>query len=147
MIWKPNVTVAAVVERAGRFLLVEEDIENQRVINQPAGHWDEGETLLDAVIRETWEETGLRFTPRALIGVYAWQRPNDVTYLRFAFAGDVEGRDDARPPDPTIVRTLWWSAEEMRDASQRLRGPHVLRAVEDHLGGSHHPLDVIRHLA
>src|SRR5512139_1109885 len=102
--WKPHVTVAAVVERDGRFLVVEENVEGHIVFNQPAGHVEQGESLLEAVERETVEESGRTFTPEALIGLYSWTNAgNDITYLRFAFTGGVSERDPARKLDEGII--------------------------------------------
>src|ERR1700686_411100 len=97
MVWKPDVTVAAVIERSGRFLLVEERIRGRLVLNQPAGHLEDGEELLDAVIRETLEETAWQFTPEGLLGIYQWRSPRGHTTLRFAFTGSVQGSDADRP--------------------------------------------------
>lgn len=142
-IWTPHVTVAAVVERDGRFLLVDEETDEGRLRNQPAGHWEPGESLLDAVIRETREETGLEFTPRALVGVYRWYSASrDVTYLRFAFSGDVRGTEDARPTDPAVYGVLWQTIDEIRRTPETLRGPQVRACFEDYLAGRRWPLDL-----
>src|SRR6202161_4805857 len=113
MVWKPDVTVAAVVERGGRFLLVEERIRGRLVLNQPAGHLEDGEALLDAVVRETLEETGWQFTPEALLGVYQWRSSRGHTTLRFAFTGSVQGYDAARPLDPPIEAPPWLAREAL----------------------------------
>jgi 8-oxo-dGTP pyrophosphatase MutT (NUDIX family) len=113
MVWKPDVTVAAIIERSGRFLLVEERIRGRLVLNQPAGHLEDGEALLDAVIRETLEETAWQFTPEALLGVYQWRSARGHTTLRFAFTGTVQGYDAGRPLDPPIVTTHWLAPEEI----------------------------------
>ncbi|MGH7803960.1 MAG: NUDIX hydrolase [Candidatus Binatia bacterium] len=146
-LWTPHVTVAAVVEREGRFLLVDEETDQGRLYNQPAGHWDPGETLLEAVVRETREETGLRFTPRSLVAIHHWHDPsNDFTYLRFSFAGDVEGDESARSVEPSIYGLVWMTVDEIRAANDRMRGPQVLACVENHLGGRRVPLDLIERL-
>jgi ADP-ribose pyrophosphatase YjhB (NUDIX family) len=146
MIWKPNVTVAAVVESGGRFLLVEEDTERGRLYNQPAGHLDEGESLIDAVARETLEETAHRFEPTELLGVYQYRSAADqVTYIRFAFTGVVTGHDAARALDTGIVRAVWLAPEEIRAEAARHRSPLVMRCVDDYLSGKRHPLSVLRH--
>ena len=146
MIWKPNVTVAAVVERDGRFLLVEEETGDGIRFNQPAGHLDEGESLLQAVARETLEETAYHFVPRFLVGVYQWRRPaGDVTYLRFAFGGVVTGHEPQRPLDEGILRTWWFTGAELAARSERHRSPLVARCVEDYLAGRRYPLDLITH--
>src|SRR5262245_16394765 len=104
MVWKPNVTVAAVIEHAGSFLLIEEETERGRLFNQPAGHLEPGESLLEAVVRETLEESAHSFRPTALVGVYQWHQASaDTTYLRFAFTGEVTGHDPARALDTGIV--------------------------------------------
>jgi 8-oxo-dGTP pyrophosphatase MutT (NUDIX family) len=143
MVWKPDVTVAAIIERSGRFLLVEERIRGRLVLNQPAGHLEDGEALLDAVIRETLEETAWQFTPEALLGVYQWRSTRGHTTLRFAFTGSVHGYDAARPLDPPIVTTHWLAREEIAQRAARLRTPLVLRCVEDYLAGRRLPLDVL----
>ena len=146
MIWKPNVTVAAVVERGGRFLLVEEDTGRGRLLNQPAGHLDPGESLIDAVARETLEETAHSFEPTALLGVYQYRSaPEDVTYLRFAFTGDLTGHDPGRGLDTGIVRALWLSPEEIRRDPGRHRSPLVMRCVDDYLAGRRYPLSALYH--
>src|SRR3989344_2299664 len=114
MIWKPNTTVAAIVEQNGKFLLVEEETANGVRLNQPAGHLEEGETMLQAVVRETSEETAYDFTPESLLGVYHWRRPNkDITYLRFAFIGKVSGHNSAQKLDDGIIRAVWLSLDEI----------------------------------
>jgi 8-oxo-dGTP pyrophosphatase MutT (NUDIX family) len=146
MIWKPHVTVAAVVERDGRFLLVEEDTERGRLYNQPAGHLDEGESLLRAVARETLEETAYTFEPRGLLGVYQYHSGADsVTYIRFAFTGDITGHDAGRALDTGIVRAVWLAPDEIRGQSSRHRSPLVMRCVDDYLAGRRHPLSVLHH--
>ena len=147
MIWKPNVVVAAIIERDGKFLLVEEMAEGQLVLNQPAGHLDEGESLLQAVVRETLEETAWHFTPESLLGVYRWQHPSKgVTYLRFAFTGRVTHHDDGRALDHDIVRALWLSPEEIRAEHARHRSPQVQRCLNDYLAGQRYSLDLLKDL-
>jgi 8-oxo-dGTP pyrophosphatase MutT (NUDIX family) len=143
MVWKPDVTVAAVIERDGRFLLVEERIRGQLVLNQPAGHLEDGEALIDAVVRETLEETAWQFTPEALLGIYQWRSPRGHTTLRFAFIGSVHGYDAARPLDAPIVTTHWLAREEIAQRSARLRTPLVLSCIEDYLAGRRLPLDAL----
>lgn len=145
-IWKPNVTVAALIEQDGRFLLVEEETEDGLRLNQPAGHLDEGESLVAACVREALEETAWNFVPKALVGVYQWQRPRgDITYLRFAFAGEVGAHDAGRALDDGIVRALWMTPAEIAASRSRHRSPLILQCVEDWLGGRRFPLDLIRH--
>ena len=146
MIWKPNVTVAAVVERDGRFLLVEEDTERGRLFNQPAGHLEPGESLIEAVAREALEETAYSFTPAALIGVYHYHHAaDDTTYLRFAFTGEVTGPDPGRALDTGIVRAVWLDLEAIRLESPRHRTPLVMRCIEDYRAGRRYPLAILHH--
>lgn len=147
-IWKPNVTVAAVVERDGRFLLVEEETEAGLRFNQPAGHLDEGESLVTACARETMEETAWNFVPTALVGVYQYRRPDRaVTYLRFAFCGTLGEEEVGRPLDSGIVRAVWLTAEEIVATAGRHRSPLVVQSVHDYQAGRRFPLDLIRHHA
>jgi len=146
--FRPAVTVAAIVEQGGRYLLVEEETPEGLRLNNPAGHLDPGESPLQGVVREALEETARRFEPTALVGVYLsrFQRPalnEDVTYLRIAFCGDIGEPDTGRTLDTGIVRTLWMTPDEIRASSERHRSPLVLRCVEDHLAGRRHPLDTI----
>ncbi len=146
MLWKPNVTVAAVAERGGRFLLVEEETEHGRRFNQPAGHLDPDETLLQAVMRETLEETACTFEPAALLGVYQYrQQSGDVTYLRFAFTGEITSEAEGRALDHGIIRALWMTPDEIRSAAGRHRSPLVMRCIEDYLAGRRYPLDLLHH--
>jgi ADP-ribose pyrophosphatase YjhB (NUDIX family) len=141
-VWKPSVTVAALVERDGRFLLVEEEDAGEHVINQPAGHWEPGETLEEACAREALEESACRFVPRSLVGVYRWLAPaQGITYLRFAYAGDFGGFEEGRRLDQGIVRALWLTPAEIR--ASRLRTPLVWRCVEDYLAGRRYPLGLV----
>ncbi len=150
--WKPSVTVAAVIERDGRFLLVEEHTAEGLRLNNPAGHLDPGEGPLEGVVRETLEETTHAFTPTALVGVYLsrFQRPGragqpdeDITYLRFAYSGELGEALPGRELDTGIVRTLWMTPEEIRANAARLRSPLVLRCMEDHLSGQRYPLSLV----
>ena len=148
--WKPNVTVAAVIERAGRFLLIEEETEDGLRFNQPAGHLDPGESLVDACARETLEETAGRFRPTALVGVYQWPRPRktntgDITYLRFAFAGELGEEDTGRALDAGIVRALWLTPGEIEASKVSHRSPLIWQCVQDYLAGRRYPLELIRH--
>jgi 8-oxo-dGTP pyrophosphatase MutT (NUDIX family) len=145
--WLPHVTVAAIVERDGRFLVVEEHTVDGLRLNQPAGHLEAGETLLDAVIRETLEETAHPFTPDALVGMYMthFERPGSegVTYLRFTYCGTGGEADAQRALDPDIVRTLWMSADELRACPERHRTPLVMQCLDDYLAGRRFPLDFV----
>lgn len=144
--WKPSVTVAAVIERDGRYLLVEEHTPEGLRLNNPAGHLDPGESPAQGVARETLEETAHTFTPHALVGVYLsrFQRgTQDITYLRFAFCGELGPLVAGRSLDHGIVRTLWLTPDEVRASAARHRSPLVLRCMEDHLAGRRYPLDLL----
>lgn len=145
-IWKPNVTVAALIEREGRFLLVEEETDEGLRFNQPAGHLDEGESLVAACAREALEETAWQFRPTALVGIYQWPRPQrDITYLRFAFSGELGAHEEGRPLDTGILRAVWMTPAEMRATAARHRSPLILQCVDDYLAGRRFPLDLVRH--
>ncbi len=146
-IWKPSVTVAAIIEHEGRFLLVEEETSDGIRFNQPAGHLDPCESLIEAVSREALEETAHEFVPDALVGVYmsrylSNRTGDDVTYLRFAFSGRVGARHD-RPLDEGILRAVWMSLDELRSCREKHRSPLVMQCVEDYLGGQRSPLSTI----
>ena len=144
--WKPSVTVAAVVERDGRFLLVEEHTDRGQLFNQPAGHLDPGESLVRAVARETLEETACTVEPTGLLGVYQYHSSaDDVTYIRFAFTGEITAHDAARALDHGIVRAAWLTPDEIRRESARHRSPLVMRCIDDYLAGRRYPLDVLYH--
>jgi 8-oxo-dGTP pyrophosphatase MutT (NUDIX family) len=139
-----SVTVAAVVERDGRFLLVEEETDEGLRLNQPAGHLEPGESLLAGVARETLEETAWRFAPGWLLGVYRWEHPGtEVTYVRFAFGGSLVDHNPARRLDQGIVRAVWFTPDELRLQSARHRSPLVQRCVEDYQAGRRYPLDLL----
>lgn len=145
--WLPHVVAAAIVERDGKFLLVEEHTAEGLRLNQPAGHWERGETLLDAVRRETLEETAHRVEPSALIGCYTTHYPRrDITYLRFAYVCDVTGFEPERPLDDGIVRAVWLTPEEIATHPTPHRSPLVMRCVEDYLAGRRFPLDFVHHV-
>ena len=162
--WKPNVTVAAVIARDGRFLLVEEETADGIRFNQPAGHLEDGESLLDAVVRETLEETRYVFRPSALVGIYQWPRPQGertqsptqlptqqpqdrITYLRFAFAGEIVGEEKDRPLDAGIIAPRWLTLDEVKETAARHRSPLILQCIADLAAGKRYPLDLIRHYA
>ena len=141
-VWKPSVTVAAVIERGGRFLLVQEKIRGQLVLNQPAGHLDPGESLPAACRREVMEETAHPFEPTALVGVYRWRDPRqDFTFLRFSFRGNVRVAEN-RPLDKEIVAVHWLTLEEIRRRRAEHRSPLVQQCVDDFLAGRNYPLEV-----
>jgi len=145
--WSPHIVVATVVERDGRFLLIEERINEQRVLNQPAGHWEPGETLVEAARRETLEEAGWDVEPTHLLGVYEWQ-PASLPYpfVRFAFAATPLRHHPDRPLDAGIERALWMTPDEILQAEPRWRSPSVQTCIADFQAGVHYPLDLIRHL-
>lgn len=148
MIWKPHVTVAAVLERDGRFLLVEEETDSGIRYNQPAGHLEFGESLADAVIRETIEETGHHVIPEFLVGIYNWHNAErDITYLRFAFGGVVTRHEAERPLDAGIIAAHWLTIDEIRALTPRHRSPMVMRCFDDWLAGKRYPLGVVTHYA
>lgn len=146
--WKPSVTVAAVVERDGRFLLVEEHTPEGLRLNNPAGHLEPGESLAEAFARETLEETATSFTPTALVGVYQARllpanSTETLTYLRFAFCGTLDDFHPERKLDHGIKRTLWMTPAEIRASTHRHRSPMLLRCVEDYLAGRRFPMDLV----
>jgi phosphatase NudJ len=154
--WKPNVTVAAVIERTvdgmQKFLLVEEETRDGLRLNNPAGHLDPGESPQQACARETLEETAFHFTPTALVGIYlsrfervqpGHDKPLDVTYLRFTFCGELGEHVAGQPLDHGIVRTVWMSADEIRACVPRHRSPLLLTSLDDYLAGRRFPLDLI----
>jgi len=143
MEWNPDVTVAAIVVRDSRFLMVEERISGRLVLNQPAGHLEDRETLLDAAIREAREETAWRFHPTALVGTYLWRSPAGRSFLRFAFCGDVDDHRPQQALDKGIVRAVWMTRAELLAQPARLRSPLVMRCIEDFLQGRRQPLDSV----
>lgn len=145
---RPHITVAAVVEQDGRFLFVEERSSGRIVFNQPAGHVEHGENLLDAVVRETWEETAWRFEPKGLSGIYQWTSPeNQVTYLRFCFTGSCHGHDPQQALDTGIIRTWWLTREELVARNRQHRSPLVLRCIDDYQAGKYYPLELYTDIA
>ena len=150
--WTPSVTVAAIIEADGRYLLVEEQTPEGLRLNNPAGHLERGESPLQAVVREALEETARPFAPESLVGVYLarFERPprgdraaEDITYLRFAFAGRAGDAIPGRALDAGIERTLWLTLDEVRASTARHRSPLVLRCIEDHAAGRRHALDAV----
>lgn len=142
---RPDLTVAAVIQRDGEFLLVEERVGTRLVFNQPAGHVERGEQLIAAVVRETLEETAWHFKPESLVGVYFWEQPDKQrTFMRFAFAGHVTDHDSTRRLDRGIERAVWMSYEDIVARTSRLRSPMVLRCIEDYLSGQRFPMELIK---
>jgi len=151
--WQPDVTVATVVVDGGRLLMVEETVGGKLVLNQPAGHLEPDETLIEAALRETREETGWDVRLTAFVGAYQWKAPANPDgtggrhYLRFAFAAEPVAHDPSRTLDEGIVRALWMTPSELQAAQARHRSPLVWRVAADFLGGRRHPLEITQHLA
>ena len=144
--FRPSVTVAAVVERDGRYLLVEEHTPEGLRLNNPAGHLEPGESPLEGVVREALEETACRFAPQALVGVYLarlHRGDEDITYLRFAFCGTVDDPEPGRALDRGIVRTLWLTPQEIEASRERHRSPLLWQCVADHIAGRRYPLQLL----
>ncbi|OOG46644.1 NUDIX hydrolase [Polaromonas sp. A23] len=150
--WKPSATVAAIIERQGKFLLVEEHTQDGLRLNNPAGHLDQGESPVQGCIRETLEETAFHFTPDALVGIYMSRferavpgqtHPLDITYLRFAFCGTLGAEVEGQALDEGIVRTVWMTPEEIRACAHLHRSPLLLTCMEDYLSGKRFPLELI----
>jgi 8-oxo-dGTP pyrophosphatase MutT (NUDIX family) len=150
--WRPSVTVAAIIEDKGKFLLIEEHTPEGLKLNNPAGHLDPGESPIDACAREALEESAYLFTPTFLVGLYLsrFQRSHsdtntleDITYLRFAFGGTLGAFQPHLKLDQGIVRTLWLTAQEIRSSQASHRSPLILQCMEDHLRGQRFPLDMI----
>ncbi|MGO4220367.1 NUDIX hydrolase [Lysobacter sp. TAF61] len=151
--WQPDVTVATIVVDGGRLLVVEESVGGRLVLNQPAGHLEPDESLLEAALRETLEETGWHVRLTAFVGAYQWKAPDNGDgsggrhYLRFAFAAEPVRHDPARPLDDGIVRAVWMTPSQLQAARDRHRSPLVWRAAADFLAGHRHPLELVQHLA
>jgi 8-oxo-dGTP pyrophosphatase MutT (NUDIX family) len=150
--WNPSVTVAAIVEKNGLYLLIEEHTQEGLRLNNPAGHLDPGESLIEACARECLEETAHPFQPKQLVGIYQsrFRRAakdgnpaEEITYVRFAFTGEVSERIAERALDDGIVRVLWLSLEDVRASAERHRSPLVLQCIEDHAKGQRFPMDLI----
>ena len=152
--WKPSVTVAAVIAKSfdgvEKFLLVEEETRDGLCLNNPAGHLDPGESPAQGCARETLEETAFHFKPTALVGVYMsrFERVQadgilDITYLRFAYCGELGAHVEGQPLDEGIVRTVWLTADEIRASAPRHRSPLLIRCMEDYLAGRRYPLDMV----
>jgi len=143
-VWKPHATVAAIIERDKRFLIVEEMSAGKTVYNQPAGHLDPGESLITAAIRETQEETAWQFTPEYISGIYRWdQNATDRCFLRVAFVGTCKNHDKDQSLDNGIIRAIWLTRDELAKNTDKLRSPMVLRCIDDYLDGKKYPLDLL----
>ena len=144
MLWTPHATVAAIVERDGKFLFVEELSNGERVFNQPAGHIDENEAIQNAVIRETFEEAGCKVRPESLVGIYTYKAPsNGVTYYRFCYACKLIKEDVNAKLDTDIIAAHWLTLEELSAKQEQMRSPLVLKCLEDYLAGKRFPLALI----
>ncbi len=147
MTWKPHVTVAAVIEEHGKFLLVEELVDGKKVLNQPAGHLEPNESFLNAVIRETEEETATIFSPEYLVGLYRWiLTEKNRTYIRLSFAGKILKTLENQPLDTDIIRTRWLTYEEIIQQKEQLRSPLVLECIDDYRQGKRFPLEFLKEL-
>jgi len=145
MIWKPNVTVASIIEVDGKFLMVEEESASGPVLNQPAGHLEPNESMQCAVIRETLEETGHAFTPSAVVGSYLWRnQENETTYFRTTFCGNVCLETVKDTLDDGIIQAIWMSLDDIKKNQRRLRSPVILESINDYLSGKTYPLDIIK---
>jgi len=146
-IWFPHVTVAAILHQADRFLMVEEVIKGQTWFNQPAGHLEDGETLIQAIIREVQEETACQFSPEALTGIYQWRHPDThTTFLRFCFTGEVLSHNPEQILDHPIIQTHWLNQDEIRLRHTQHRSPLVMKCVDDYLAGQRLPLELVQNL-
>lgn len=147
MTWRPDLTVAAVAQRDGQYLIVEERIQGALVLNQPAGHVEDGESILDAAVRETLEETAWHFRPEHLLGVYLWRNPaTGGSVLRVAIVGSAIHHDSTRRLDHGIVAAHWITRAQLLSQPSRLRSPLVMRCIDDHLAGVRHDLAALSYL-
>jgi ADP-ribose pyrophosphatase YjhB (NUDIX family) len=146
MQWKPNVTVAAVAVQDDRFLIVEENSKGHIVFNQPAGHLEQNETLIDAVKREVLEETAWSFKPDCIVGIYLYTNPReDITYLRICFAGVCTQHFPGKELDAEILRAVWLTKDELESRKDRMRSDMVLRCINDYISGHQYPLQILNH--
>jgi 8-oxo-dGTP pyrophosphatase MutT (NUDIX family) len=144
MAWKPHVTVGIIYERQHQFLMVEEKVNGEIRFNQPAGHLEDRESLVDAAVRECMEETAREFTPQALVGLYRWRNPDrDQTFLRATFCGLCSERKQGQLLDPDITETHWMTLEDIQALGGKLRSPLVLRSINDYLAGCRYPLELL----
>lgn len=147
MSWSPHVVVACIVERGGRFLIVEEEVNGALLLNQPAGHWEQNESLIEGAKRETLEETRWEVEPTALLGLYHFDPPDlDYGFLRIAFVARAECERPELDLDTGILRAVWMTREEIASSRAMHRSPMVLRCVDDYRSGKRFPLDLIAHL-
>lgn len=145
MVWKPHVTVAAVIEKDGRFLLVEETTDNGLAFNQPAGHLEPGEDLISAVKREVQEETAWHFEPQAVVAVQLWRRnPDFPSFVRFCFTGHIHSHNPNLKLDEDIIATHWLNREEIEARMKQLRSPLVLKTIDAYINGERYPLNLLQ---
>jgi 8-oxo-dGTP pyrophosphatase MutT (NUDIX family) len=145
MDWSPHITVAAILEKDMRFLFVEERIEGKLVLNQPAGHWEQGESLLEATVRETLEETAWRYQPTAVVGIYQWTHPDaHNTYLRFCFTGSLIEHDAGLQLDKEIERAIWLDYKQLSMRSNDHRSPLVKQCIDDYIKGQRFDLSLLQ---
>ena len=146
MRWKPNVTVAAIVECDQKFLLVEENADNYVVFNQPAGHLEKDESLIDAVKREVLEETAWEFIPQCIVGIYMYpNQHSDITYLRLCFSGTCKNHHPEQALDEGIIQAVWLSKEEIEENNDKMRSQMVQQCINDYLSGKSYPLELLNH--
>ena len=146
MQWKPNVTVAAIVMQDDRFLLVEEEIDDHVVFNQPAGHLEQNESLIQAVKREVLEETALEFVPESIVGIYLYpSKFAEITYLRICFSGHCTKQHIEQPLDDGIIRIVWFTRDEIEAHGEKMRSPMVIRCIDDFLSGKSYSLELINY--
>lgn len=145
MTWKPHLTVAAVIERDGQFLMVKERSDNLTVYNQPAGHVENEETIFDAIVREVNEETAWHFTPEYIVGLYKWRKADiDRTFVRICYSGTVKDHNALQQLDDGILSANWMTIEELMNMdTQKMRSPMVRQCINDYGKGSQFPLDFI----
>ncbi len=143
----PHLTVAAVIEQDGEYLLVEEHSGDRVVFNQPAGHVEINESLLDAIKRETAEETGYLFTPQSIVGIYLLEAENGITYCRFCFCGSVVEPEQIITLDKEIIQPHWLSRDEIINKGAQIRSPLVLKSIDDYLNGQRYPLEMLLYLS
>jgi ADP-ribose pyrophosphatase YjhB (NUDIX family) len=145
MQWKPNVTVAAIIQKNNKFLFVNEIVDGHIVINHPAGHLEKNETLFDAVKREVLEETAWQFNPKGLSGIYLFNNlKNNITYLRFCFYSECQNFNEQAELDSGIILTIWMSKNELKSNNNSLRIPLVLKCIEDYISGQSISLDILK---
>jgi 8-oxo-dGTP pyrophosphatase MutT (NUDIX family) len=144
MEWNPHVTVAAIVEQDNRFLMIKEESDGLVVLNQPAGHLEDRESPIEAVIRETYEESGYHFVPESLVGIYQWRmNETEQTYFRFCFAGSISGFDKTAKLDEGIIEAQWLSYDEICNGSIPIRSPMVPVCIDSYLAGTRLPLETL----